>query len=220
MTITYRTGNLLDAFVAGDVTAIGHCANCQGTMGSGIAADIAFCYPDVAVVDKHMSGVIKNTPHRDIIELPINISFVGYQLENIGTALTWGACTPNRVHKADKFIFNLYGQEYYGSFGRQKQQTGRNVSYPALSKALVEMRKTLISLSKENAVIGFPKHMASFRAGGNWEFVEELIRDVFFDFHVKIYTLPEPEKVYVYPEAGTNSKHEPLIHVPPPSYLM
>lgn len=45
-------GNLLDAAERGDVNIVAHQANCFSLMGSGIAAEIATRYPEVALHDK------------------------------------------------------------------------------------------------------------------------------------------------------------------------
>ena len=40
MSITYKEGCLIQGFKRGEVQAIGHQANCQNTMGSGVAKAI------------------------------------------------------------------------------------------------------------------------------------------------------------------------------------
>jgi hypothetical protein len=45
MTITKIKGDLLEIFKNGRVDAIAHCCNCQGVMGSGIAASIKEDFP-------------------------------------------------------------------------------------------------------------------------------------------------------------------------------
>lgn len=46
MTLTKVKGDLLDLLVRGEVDFIGHCCNCQGVMGSGIALSIKEDFPD------------------------------------------------------------------------------------------------------------------------------------------------------------------------------
>lgn len=51
-TIKLLTGNLLDAWANGEVQYAGHGANCFGTMGAGIAGQIAQRFPEIYEADK------------------------------------------------------------------------------------------------------------------------------------------------------------------------
>lgn len=51
MTITTKKGCLIEGFKAGEVEAIGHQANCQNTMGSGVAKALRAEWPQVYEAD-------------------------------------------------------------------------------------------------------------------------------------------------------------------------
>lgn len=51
MGIIYKTGNVVDALLNGDVDFIMHCANCQNTFGSGVAKEIRDRIPYAYIVD-------------------------------------------------------------------------------------------------------------------------------------------------------------------------
>lgn len=89
MTIRIVEGCLLDAFDKGEVYTIGHCVNCKGIMGSGIAKSIRDKYP--AVYDEYI---------------------------NFGTGRDVLGCA-QEVELEYGSIFNLFGQEGYGRGTRQ-----------------------------------------------------------------------------------------------------
>ncbi len=69
-------------------TAIGHCANCQNTMGSGVAAAIRAKYPEAYKADTALHS-------------------------KIGATGVFGRASHCKVNK--DIIFNLYGQFNYGN---------------------------------------------------------------------------------------------------------
>lgn len=80
---TYRLGDLLEAFEAGEVTVLAHQTNCRGVMGSGIAAAIAAKYPRVAEIDSMLCNSLDMRGRMAIAE---------------------------QFDSGSKFIANLYGQ--------------------------------------------------------------------------------------------------------------
>jgi O-acetyl-ADP-ribose deacetylase (regulator of RNase III) len=148
MAVTIVEGDLLDAFDRGEVTDIGHCVNCQGCFGSGIARSIKERYPEC---------------------FEVYIDDVGYKLGD-------SQCVEIAENK---FIFNLFGQEFYGRCKRQ-------LNYGAMAAALNEMSDNTSVDDK----VGFPYKMGCDRAGGDWEVVLEMI-EYYFRSHkdVKIYKL-------------------------------
>ncbi len=131
-----------DALSFQNWNAVGHCANCQNVMGSGIAASIKKLFPQVWGADCFAKQCNKNV------------------LGNISYA---------EIPKG-KFIFNLYGQEFFG--------TGRQVNYESIYQALEKMRQTITQLQIEGNV-AFPYKMASDRAGGDWDIILAMIKSVF-----------------------------------------
>jgi O-acetyl-ADP-ribose deacetylase (regulator of RNase III) len=86
--LTYRKGDLIEAFKAGEVGAIGHQSNCFNTMGSGVALAIKNAFPAAYEAD---CATIKG------------------DLGKLGSMTC--AFTPKGP------IFNLYGQYRYGKDG-------------------------------------------------------------------------------------------------------
>lgn len=78
----------------------------------------------------------------------------------------------------DVTVYNLYGQ----------YAPGRNTNYEALHSAMMEMAADLRAQGLMSVRIGFPKIGCGI-GGGSWPVVENMIKQVFGDFCVKIYTL-------------------------------
>lgn len=83
------------------------------------------------------------------------------------------------VHtKEGKFIYNLFTQEYYGYDGK------RYVNYGAVANCFMEL-----SEFRQGEIIAIPK-IGCGLAGGNWEFMEQLINDtVGDDLEIWVYEL-------------------------------
>lgn len=152
-------GCLLDAFDRGDVTHIGHCVNCQGVMGSGIAKSIKERYPAVYSLYETFHEGVKTEQH-----------VLGFNLVS------------HPEYPYDRTIHNLHGQCYYGT-------SKRHLNYGALAEALFGMEKKLTFNGAMSASVGFPYKMGCDRAGGDWEIVEEMIKFIFRDHNVTIYKL-------------------------------
>jgi O-acetyl-ADP-ribose deacetylase (regulator of RNase III) len=137
------------------VHAIAHGCNCQNVMGAGLAKNIRKRYPAAWEAD---CKAAKN------------------KLNQLGS-LSF-ATIPD-----DKFIFNLYVQERYGT-------TGRFVNYEALYTALEEMLDTLNfkqDMYERTIKVGFPYHMCCGLAGGSWQIVYHMICDVFDKYSSDVY---------------------------------
>jgi hypothetical protein len=164
MAIEIINGCLLDAFDRNELDVIAHCANMQNTFGSGIAKSIKERYPEAYEYD--------------------TIWYNEYKDWGFGSSYSFA-----EVHRFcvdpllddPQTIFNLYGQEYYGTHKRQ-------LNYGRISEALNDMSK-FISGYNDSYRIGFPYKMGSDRAGGSWEIVLEMIEYYFKDLDVKIYKL-------------------------------
>jgi O-acetyl-ADP-ribose deacetylase (regulator of RNase III) len=155
MTVIYRIGNAVSAVIDGEVDVLLHCANCQGVMGSGIAAEIAERIPAARQVDSEYASAL------------------GYSQRMLGTL--------SMAHvngKGSGRVMNLYGQF-------KPCTTKRAVDYGAIATAMM-LAKTKIDILD---MIAIPYKMGCDRAGGNWEVVLELIKFIFKDHLVVIYSL-------------------------------
>jgi O-acetyl-ADP-ribose deacetylase (regulator of RNase III) len=94
--LKYKVGNLITAALEGEVQIIAHQANCQNTMGSGIAPQIK-----------------KALPHA--WEADCNVASIKTPLQRLGTCSYGEGEWPHYT-----LVFNLYGQLHYG---RSVQQT-------------------------------------------------------------------------------------------------
>jgi len=161
MTIQLVKGNLLDAFDAGEVDVIGHCVNYQGVIGSGIAEQIKYRYPEVY----RRYRLSYEAPHHKVFNpLLGRAQFV----------------VPDEENYPWKIVVNLFGQDHYGTHKRQ-------LNYGAISHSLDTMRKHVGFYNPK--AIGFPYKMGSDRAGGDWAIVQEMIEYYFRGYDVKIYQL-------------------------------
>lgn len=111
MSITYKKGDLFDAFAAGEIEALGHQANCMNTMQSGFAKQLKELYPEAYEAD---CETIKGDP------------------DKLGTLSMVIVDVPGH---APGMIFNLYGQYEYG---REPGVVYTDVI--ALSNAMGQMR--------------------------------------------------------------------------------
>lgn len=139
-----------------EVDAIAHCANCFCTMGSGIAKQIKEKLPEAFLVDsKTQSGD--------------RTKFGKFSCAEI---------TQPKIKTTVKFVYNLYGQFYYG-------KDSRKLNYESIYTALAGMRHDCVS--KPIKTIGFPKNMGCMLAGGDWNVVESMIHSVFDQTPFNIY---------------------------------
>lgn len=115
MIIQYKKGDLLEYFQNGECDAIAHCCNCQGVMGSGIAAQIKEVYPEAYLSYK------EHEERHGGLKLG-TCSYVDY-----GDSL-----------KDSKMVANLHAQNLYGYDG------SRFVDYEALYETLRETAGTML----------------------------------------------------------------------------
>lgn len=147
-------GNLLN-FPAG-INVAAHSANCQNTMGSGIALQVRQRFPKAWEADCRAAAAKDN------------------RLGNTSHAFVSPKGTPTKDVKA---IFNLYTQDGFGA-------NGRFVNYEAFYVALekmVEKFETYKDLSSGEWTphVGVPKYISADRAGGSWSVIKAMLIDVF-----------------------------------------
>lgn len=158
----YKVGDLVQALKSGEVSSIGHQANCFCTMNSGVAKAIRLEFPQAYEADCFTEKGDKN---------------------KLGT-LT--AAEHERADGSVGIIYNLYGQYNYGYDAKGY------TNYEALRGALLNMRIDLdgaVGVNGEDwKKVGFPKIGAGL-GGGDWDTIARIIEEVFTDYDVTIYTL-------------------------------
>jgi len=147
-------GDLLKEFETGTVDAILHVCNCQRVMGAGIAFQIKNRYPQA---------------YQAYMDHPIELDLMGHSYLELGTI-----SYTSSLYKGGGYIFNLHAQNLYGS-------GSRFLNYEALYVTLEKVRDVL-QKDGFKGVIGVPKYMGAFRAGGDWRIVEKMLECVFEDF--------------------------------------
>lgn len=165
--IKYKVGDLVEALKFGEVSSIGHQANCFCTMNSGVAKAIRRAFPQAYEADLHWGDK--------------------------GDKGKLGDCSAAEYERQDEsvgIIYNLYGQYNYGYDAKGY------TNYEALRGALLNMRidlETAVSHSGEDwKKVGFPKIGAGL-GGGDWDTIEDIIDQVFKDYDVTIYVLREDD---------------------------
>ncbi|MCY9308781.1 SLOG family protein [Bacillus inaquosorum] len=153
--IVEMTGDLLKS----NCDVIMHQANCQSTMGSGIAKQIRNTFPKAYEVDRQSS---------------------------LSPLQKLGGYTFAEVQNGTKQVevVNLYGQLNYGS--DFKQYTDYEALKNAICSYLKNRKDRKDDL--QTIKIGVPKYMGCVRAGGDWNVVKALLESICRDFHICIYT--------------------------------
>jgi len=155
------TGDLMKA--TEDI--IGHQVNCRGKMGSGVALQIKkkFYYAYTA----YMELVYQHTK-----------DFVGEDLRH--TLL--GECQIVGLVGNDKWIANLFGQNYYGYDGKTYTST------ESLFKAFRELRERA---EQSGFSVALPYGIGCYRGGADWNEVESLLLKAFEGYEVTLYKYHE-----------------------------
>lgn len=160
--LNYKVGDLCEALKSGEVSSIGHQANCFNTMNSGVAKAIKLAFPDAWQADQE-------TEKGDVTKF--GDSSVGLY---------------DRPNGTFGLIYNLYGQYNYG------YDSKGYTNYAKLESALISMRDDILTATEyqpEYFKVGFPKIGAGL-GGGDWDTIAKIIDVVFDDrFNVTIYTL-------------------------------
>ena len=113
--LNFRKGNLVTALLEGDVDVLLHQANCQNTMGSGIAKEIKERAPGAYLSDTLYHRFCKRN-HKSML----------------------GTYSSSRV-KSKSIVINLYGQDFYSN-----REIGQpDTQYWALFKALSAIKDKL-----------------------------------------------------------------------------
>lgn len=145
-----------------DLDVVMHQANCQKTMGSGIAGFIKNRYPEA-----YRADVALDLPKGEV------------RLGNF----SWSWVMSNKFR-----IVNLYGQNHYAKRDEFGTLSGNFTQVWALEKAVrgfFDSIKETEDLSKLR--IGVPYKIGCDRAGGDWAEVSEMFDRVAKDYGITIY---------------------------------
>lgn len=167
--ITFIEGDLLNL---PDIDMIAHQVNCKGVMGSGLARQIKYNFPNIF------------ESYRIICKRAVNSSIL------------LGKChiVSRRSIDNPKYVVNLFGQDGYGYNGttmggditdyRRQQHT----DIPALEEALTKLK---LFAKIRNLSIAIPYKIGCGRGGAEWDKVLLMIEKVFNDYPVTIVKLKE-----------------------------
>lgn len=148
--IKFSHGDLLEA----KEDIIVHQVNCQGKMNSGIAKQIREKWP--RVYDEYMHLTLNGLVRPNLLG--------SVQVVGVG----------------DKFVANLFGQEYYGYDGQ------RYTSYDAVYEGLKYIKEKAQALSLS---VALPYNIGCDRGGADWFIVDAMIQRIFADYEVHLYKL-------------------------------
>lgn len=142
------TGSVVDALLGDESMPVMvlQQVNCQGIMGSGVAADIRHMFPEVYYKYKQLFDA------RD---------------PKLPTAQLLGTLQVVEV-MPNKYVANLFGQDFFGRDGRQY------TDYCALDTALQELAKYLVKHELDHIEIHHPLIGAGL-GGGDWTVIEPII---------------------------------------------
>ncbi len=138
-----------------DCDVIGHQSNCRMGFGSGIAGQIRRKFP-------YAYEVFASDSRKPQDKL--------------------GSYCVSKEHRP-YYIFNLYGQDYFGNDGNLY------TDYTALQSALEQMMSKVVfwEINAGKLKVGLPYKIGCGLAGGDWEIVEDIIKKVSNDFKHDIY---------------------------------
>lgn len=98
-----------------------------------------------------------------------------------------------------KKIINVYGQAEIGMNKRQ-------VDYEAFYIAFEELHRLLLEAKDKGRVhvLGVPKYIASYRAGGSWRIIYAMLEEIFIDSPIKLVIVEYNKKEVSKEEAKKN----------------
>ena len=153
-------GNIFDS----KANFIVHQVNCQGVMGSGVAAQVAERY---AHVEKEYMKYLRYCNKNHIEPL----GTAQYVPTEVWALIMIDTMKNNNVDAFDtnyQYIVNLFGQSTYGE--------GLHADLKAMKKALVDIRE---KAEKIGATVAMPYQIGSCRGGANWDDVYTIIKKIF-----------------------------------------
>ncbi|MCL2026729.1 MAG: macro domain-containing protein [Leptospirales bacterium] len=150
MSIKIINGNLFDT----DANIICHQVNCKGVMGSGVAKQVKERYPQAYEAYKKLCDETRNKRHL------------------LGTAQAVF------INNPDKTVYNLFGQERYGS-------NGLFTSYEALQECFTRVVRGKF----DGDTYAMPFRIGCDRGGGDWDIVYKMLEETFAGCDLSLYKL-------------------------------
>jgi hypothetical protein len=151
--------NIIYSKNLGNTIVIPHVCNNVGLFGAGFAAAIRKLYPIVAT-----------------------------NFELLGRKTRLGYVQYVSVMKDQEYLHELIFANMIAQNGTISQNNLRPLNYEALVKCMIDVRNYIQKLDKEKIQIHCPK-FGSGLAGGNWQFIEYLISDIWKELPVCVYKL-------------------------------
>jgi len=143
----------------GSTIIIPHVCNNIGLFGAGFASAVSKSYPIVAT-----------------------------NFELLGRKTKLGYVQYVSVMKDPEYLHELIFANMIAQNGTISQKNPRPLNYEALVKCMVEVRQYAQNLDKEKIQIHCPK-FGSGLAGGEWDFIEKLIEDIWSNYIPCVYTI-------------------------------
>lgn len=153
--------NLSSAKNTGSSVVIPHVCNNIGLFGAGFASAVRQRFPIVAT-------------NFELLGKKTKLGYVQYI--NV---------FKDSVYEHEIIFANMIAQN--GVIGPKNP---RPLNYEYLVKCMIDVRNYTLSLNKEKIEIHCPK-FGSGLAGGNWLFIEDLIRDIWSPFNITVYGYPK-----------------------------
>lgn len=154
-------GNLFDS----KANFICHSCNCQGVMGSGVAAQVADRFPHVETEYRKYLRYCKknNTKALGTVQYVPSESWAFPMIDTMKNDNVIAYDTDYQ------YIVNLFGQDNYG-------MGELHTDIKAIKKAFIDIKKKAMKIG---ATVAMPYNIGSFRGGADWNDVYNIIESVF-----------------------------------------
>jgi hypothetical protein len=150
---------IINAQHLGSTIIVPHVCNNVGVFGAGFAAGIKKYYPIVAT-------------NFELLGKKTKLGYVQYV-----------STLKDDIYNHELIFANMIAQQ-----GLISKNNPRPLNYEFLVRCMVDLRNQIQRLDKEKIEIHCPK-FGSHLAGGNWNFINDLIHDIWHSFNVVIYYL-------------------------------
>lgn len=160
------TKNIVQSKHLGSTIIVPHVCNNIGLFGAGFAAAVRASYPIVAT----------------------NFELLGRKPATRKFTTKLGYVQYVRVMKDPEYLHELIFANMISQNGTISQNNPRPLNYEALVKSMIDVRNYAQSLDKEKIQIHCPK-FGSGLAGGEWDFIEKLIEDIWSNYITCVYTI-------------------------------
>ena len=157
--------NRIKADHNGSTVIVPHVCNNIDLFGAGFAAQVADNYPEVKA-NYHMLGknfLKNNLGHAQII----------------------------KVYEEPKYRHKLYFVNMIAQNGIRGQNNLRPLNYAALTKSMIQVssfiRNNTGFLNKSERIEIHAPKFGSGLAGGNWNFISDLIEDIWYPYNMFVY---------------------------------